>query len=131
MKSASAKAKGRALQKWVKEMMHRVSGLPDSEILSRSSGSNGEDVILSKKARLYFPISAECKNRAKFSVYKDYDQAWANNPNPSLYGNAVFIKQNKREPLVIVDALFFLNLLGIRYNALSEETKKELEDLYG
>lgn len=83
MKPASAKQKGRIGQKAAIKAMVDASilhGLPidPSDLVSRSSGSNGEDIIVSANLRKYFPISVECKNIKAFSGKKYYQQACSN-----------------------------------------------------
>lgn len=80
MKPASAKQKGRIGQRAAIAAMVEASikySLPiaPSDLVSRSSGSNGEDIIMSENLRKYFPISVECKNIKAFSGKKYYNQA--------------------------------------------------------
>ena len=49
MKTASAKAKGRALQKWFVELLVKKLLLDEEDIESRPMGSQGEDIILGKQ----------------------------------------------------------------------------------
>lgn len=104
MKPQSAKAKGRALQQWVRDkMMEYAPELREGDVRSTSMGAGGEDVQLSPTARDIYPMQIECKNRAKIAVYDDYKQA-------SAHGNhepVLIIKQNHCKPLAIVDADYF------------------------
>ncbi|MGI0010135.1 MAG: hypothetical protein ACREAE_01900 [Nitrosopumilaceae archaeon] len=81
-----------------------MGGLHHDDVISRSSGATGEDVILSERARTMFPFTFECKNRKAFALYKDYEQAVTNNPDPALYRPVLVIKQNNSRPLVVLDA---------------------------
>lgn len=110
IKPASAKAKGRRLQQWVRdEILRRIPGLEPDDVRSTSMGAGGEDLQLSPAARKALGISVECKARNSFAVYKDYEQATAN--CPSRAEPVVIIKQDRKNPLAIVDAGFFLDLL--------------------
>lgn len=109
MKASSAKAKGRNLQKYVVTAILRVfTSLEVDDVTSRSMGANGEDVLLSPRARKYLPISLECKSHAKYAVYKDYAQA---KDNASGYTPILIIKQNNSKPLAIMDLDYFMELL--------------------
>jgi len=108
LKPQSAKAKGRNLQKWVRDqILNRFPSLTTDDVRSTSMGAGGEDVQLSKAARDVFPYAVECKSMAKIAVYNYYEQAKQHGKGEPL----VVIKQNNCKPLVIVDAeLFFKEL---------------------
>lgn len=116
MKCASAKNKGRSLQKWTRDLLLSLStnrSFPDLEpddIKSNPSGCNGEDVLLSPAARRVWPISIECKNQEKLNVWNAYDQAVE---NAGSYEPVVVFKKNRKEPKVMVDARFFFKVLSI------------------
>lgn len=74
-------------------------------------GANGEDVMLSPAARRKFPISIECKSLARFAGYTIYDQAAS---NAGKYEPVCFVKANRRSPLAIVDAEWFVELMKER-----------------
>ncbi len=106
MKAASAKAKGRKLQQWTRDLLLRLaSHLETDDVRSTSMGAGGEDVLLSPAARRVFPVSIECKSRARFAVYNDYDQCVENAEEG--HEPVVVIKANRRDPLVLVDAEYF------------------------
>ena len=65
MKTSSAKAKGRNLQKWVVQKLVEHLSADQEDIESRPMGSQGEDVIMGKQTRQIFPYSIECKNQEK------------------------------------------------------------------
>ena len=95
MKTASAKAKGRALQKWFVELLVKKLLLDEEDIESRPMGSQGEDVIMGKQTRQIFPYSIECKNQEKLNVWDAYDQA---TENCKGYEPIVVMKKNRRKP---------------------------------
>ena len=110
MKTSSAKAKGRKLQDWVKKKLieYLDEDYPhdlNEEITTAIMGENGADVKLSSAYEHLFPFSIECKNQEKFhGIYNMIDQA----RNHSRLSPLVFIKMNRRKPLVILEADQFL-----------------------
>jgi hypothetical protein len=108
MKTSSAKAKGRDLQKFVRDLILANSiGLTEDDVRSTAMGQGGEDVQLSSLARQQFPYSIECKSRASFAFYKDYEQAKRNTPEGSE--PLLVCKANYKKPVVIVDADYFFS----------------------
>lgn len=113
MKPASAKQKGRIGQKAAIKAMVDASikyclPIDPTDLVSRSSGSNGEDIIMSENLRKYFPISIECKNIKAFSGKKYYLQASDN--------------AGKYEPVVVVR----LPRDKTMYSIISTQTLMEL-----
>ena len=108
MTPQSAKAKGRKLQQYVRDkLLGMYQTLTPDDVRSTSMGAGGEDVQLSYAARLLFPYSVECKNRAKFALYNDYEQASNHAP---AWEPLLIIKQNGKRPLAVVDLDHFLEL---------------------
>lgn len=109
MKTSSAKAKGRELCKTVKAtLLKRYKTLSDDDIKVTSSGATGEDLQFSPLARTHLPISLECKNHAKFAIYKHYEQAKSNAKD---YIPILVIKQNRDIPLVVISLEHFMELI--------------------
>lgn len=109
MKTQSAKAKGRNLQKWVRDKILGVfPQLEPDDVKSTSMGASGEDVQLSPAARRLFPFSVECKSHKSFAIYSHYEQATTNCPE----GNQplLIIKGNNKKPLAVVDADWFIKV---------------------
>jgi hypothetical protein len=106
MKPSSAKAKGRLLQQWVRDkiLLFFPKLLPD-DVRSTSMGAGGEDIQLSPAARSVFPFSVECKNLASSAVYRLYEQAEA---NAGKHVPLLILKANRKRPLAIVDAEWFI-----------------------
>lgn len=77
------------------------------DIESRSMGSQGEDLIMSRSAREKFGYSVECKNVEKLNVWDAYDQAKVNSKD---YEPIVVMKKNGKKPLVVIDAEYFVKL---------------------
>ena len=107
MKTSSAKAKGRNLQKKVRELLIEKLMIHPEDIESRSMGAGGEDLIMSRSAREKFPYSIECKNQESLNIWKSYEQAQQNSGN---YEPIVVLKRNNVKPLVLVDADYFVEL---------------------
>ena len=108
MKTTSAKAKGRTLQHQFMQLLIEKLDIDSEDIESRSMGSGGEDLIMSKAARNKFPYSVECKNQEALNIWKAWDQA---NGNKGLYEPLVVIKKNGVRPLVVLDAENFLDMI--------------------
>ena len=75
MKTQSAKAKGRRLQQWFRDLLVSKLGIHKEDIESRSMGAGGEDLIMARSARQKFPYSIECKNQEKINIWESYKQA--------------------------------------------------------
>lgn len=106
MKTATGKAKGRRLQQYVRDKLLELHpSLEPDDIKSTAMGQGGEDVQLSPAARRLIPLTIECKSRQAISVYPWYEQAMANNPKD--YVPVLVIKQDRKKPLVVVDADWF------------------------
>ena len=110
MKAQSAKAKGRRLQQWVRDQLIEQLDVHPEDIESRSMGAGGEDLIMARAARQKFPYSIECKNVEKLNVYEAYAQAEANSGD---HEPILFMKKNRKKPLVVVDAEWFVKNFGV------------------
>ena len=108
MKTQSAKAKGRNLQKWVVNKLIETFDIHPEDIKSCSMGAGGEDVVMARAAREKFPFSVECKNVEKLNVWDAYEQAKANS---SGYEPIVVMKKNHKKPLVVLDAEHFIEII--------------------
>ena len=107
MKTQSAKAKGRVLQQWVRDLLVESLNIHPEDIESRSMGAGGEDLIMSRAARKAFPYSIECKNQEKINIWSAYEQA---SENSGDYTPLVVLKRNNSKPLVLIDAETFIAL---------------------
>ena len=107
MKTQSAKAKGRRLQQWFRDLLIEKLDIHPEDIESRSMGAGGEDLIMARAARQRFPYSIECKNQESINVWKSYGQAQENSKD---YEPVVVLKRNNTKPLVLVDAEYFVKL---------------------
>ena len=107
MKTSSAKAKGRNLQKRVRELLIEKLDIHPEDIESRSMGASGEDLIMARAAREKFPYSIECKNQEKVNVWSAYEPA---SDNSGKYEPIAVIKKNNSKPLVVIDLEAFIKL---------------------
>ena len=88
-------------------MLIEILDVHPEDLESRSMGAGGEDLIMARAAREKFPHSIECKNVERLNVWDAYEQACANAGN---YEPIVVIKKNRKNPLVVVDAQYFIKL---------------------
>ena len=107
MKTQSAKAKGRRLQQWIRDLLIEKLEIHPEDIESRSMGAGGEDLIMARSARESFPYSIECKNQEKINIWEAYKQAEDNSKD---YEPVVVLKRNNQKPLILVDAEYFVNI---------------------
>ena len=107
MKIQSAKAKGRRLQQWVRDLLIEELRVHPEDVESRSMGAGGEDLIMARAAREKFPYSIECKNQEKVNIWESYSKAVENSKD---YEPIVVVKRNNHKPLVLVDAEYFVGL---------------------
>jgi hypothetical protein len=70
-------------------------------------GAGGEDVQLSPAARKLIPYQIECKAKNRAQVFTWYEQAKTHGKHEPI----VVVKQDRKKPLVIVDAEHFFKLL--------------------
>jgi hypothetical protein len=112
MRTSSRKAKGRRLQNWVRdELLSRFPKLTDEDVYCAIMGESGADVKLSPLAQTLIPYSIECKNKETFTgIYKIIEQAHSNCKTTQVPLGV--IKKNNLQPLVIVDARHFLDLVS-------------------
>ena len=107
MKTQSAKAKGRRLQQWFRDLLIEKLNIHPEDIESRAMGAGGEDLIMARAAREKFPYSVECKNQEKINLWESYNQAQQNSKN---HEPVVILKRNNSKPLILVDAEYFVKL---------------------
>lgn len=109
MKTASAKAKGRRLQKRVAELLRSFLGLTEQDIKSTPMGTHGVDIWMSAAALSKLPVSIECKNVEKIQIWKAIDQS-STNMIPGTIPVVIFSKNNA-SPYITLPLLDFLALV--------------------
>lgn len=109
IKPSSAKAKGRALQNWVRDkLLDTFDHLEPDDVKAAVMGESGADIKLSPAARKLIPYKFEAKNQERVNVWKAYKQAQGHEGSGEA---VVVIKKNHHSPLAIVDAEHFFMLL--------------------
>ena len=105
----SAKAKGRKLQQYVRDMLLLYSKrlLEQDDIRSTAMGQGGEDIQFSPAARKIYPYSIECKNVEKLNVWEAIQQA---KDNSKGHTPMVVFKKNGESPFVAIPFTEFLRL---------------------
>ena len=79
MKPASAKAKGRELQKYIRDRIYEAfAWLKEGDVTSTAMGQGGVDIQLSPLARRTFPLSIESKKTKKTPSGQELEQARRN-----------------------------------------------------
>jgi hypothetical protein len=121
------KAKGRALQNWVRDRLldmfktdFKDINMTEEDIKSQTMGMKGEDIILTPHARGYIPFSFECKNVEKLSIWDSIEQCQINavNKEGKLKGfPAVIFKKNRKTPHVAISWEVFQYLLECKITA--------------
>lgn len=119
MKTSSAKAKGRKLQQHVRDvLLEAFPTLEPDDVKSTSMGSQGEDVQLSPAARRLMPIAIETKARSSIAACRFFEQA-QEHAKAVKGGKAqpvVVMKEDRKQPVVMVSLEFFVELLQERSN---------------
>ena len=116
MKTRSAKNKGRKLQNLVRDKLRDAfcQILENDDINSQIMGVNGEDIVLSPRARQYIPFSFECKNVERLSFWESINQAESN--TKKYTSPALVVKKNRQKPYVAIDLDVFIDLIqDIKY----------------
>ncbi len=115
IKVASARGKGMAYQKVVADRLATLLGLAwdnsddESPIATRSSGVNGEDIILRGEARKRLPFSFEVKNQENMSLVDTVEQVRTNAKGKPWV--VVHRRKALPEDVVIISFDTFLELL--------------------
>jgi len=105
----TAKTNGYKLQKDVANLVRERFSLEERDVVSTPSSVQGEDILLTKKARNLFPFSVECKYRENMSIYSYWEQTTTNCGN----NTPLLILKAKRKPiLACIEIEVLLNLLG-------------------
>ena len=126
--SHTIKAKGSRLQTKVARRFRQVFGLTDQDVQSQPMSVQGEDIILSDKARDILPYSIECKFRSNAKdfgrIYTFYQQSTDQMLDLALddkIAPLLFMQQYDKQVLVVQNEDDFFE----REN-LIQKLKKEL-----
>jgi len=110
--TASAKAKGRALQQWACQKISELLCIPwgkDEMIASREASQSGTDVRLVGEAKDRFPFSVECKHQEAWNLPAWIKQAKDNQRESTDW--LLIVKKNRVDPIIVMDAERFFELL--------------------
>ena len=121
IKVSSAKAKGRKLQQTVAAMIAdclNIRSGKDELIESREMGQSGTDVKLYGEALERFPYAIECKWQETWSLPAWIKQAKENTSDKMPHW-LLFVKKNRHEEVVILDAEHFFELMNVVDNDLA------------
>jgi hypothetical protein len=108
MKPSSCKQKGRIHQHQVAQDIRDTFQLPEMDVISLSMGSQGQDILLSLRAREAFPFAVEAKNCETAKPWEWVKQAEAN--RGELTPIVVF-RRNRSEPQVLISWKDFLKVV--------------------
>jgi len=111
MNTSSCKAKGRKLQKEIRDDLRRIGeryGLEDGDVESRPMGCSGVDIILSPTAKKIFPFSIEAKNQESLNVVKEFTKHHAKYADHRM--NMLIHCKNRTESMVTMKWKDFLRL---------------------
>lgn len=118
MKTSSAKAKGRRLQKLVvSKILAAFTDLTERDVQSRAMGSQGTDVVLSEKAFKYFPFAIEAKNQEANKKLLDMFGQASDHSNKSGGEPVLVVSANNSPVLAIVTLDIFMKLIRENYVA--------------
>lgn len=113
--TASAKDKGRRLQKEICEKISALTGFEwgcsgdDKPIESRPMGQKGVDVRMESQVQELFKFSVECKNQETWSVPAWIKQAKENRKKGTDW--LLFCRRNHFKTIVVMDSDAFFKLL--------------------
>lgn len=111
IKVSSAKAKGRALQDYMCQMVSDLIGIPwgrgDEDLIQpRQMGQTGLDVILHGEAFQKFPFSVECKSSESWALPAAIRQVRKSQRKESHW--LVVLKRKEfQKPVIVMDAEAF------------------------
>lgn len=104
----TAKTNGYKLQKFLAEKIRERFNLEERDVVSTPSSVQGEDILLTNKARSLFPFSTECKYRENMSIYKFWEQA---TNNCGDYNSLLILKAKRKPVLACIELDVLLDLL--------------------
>jgi len=107
----SAKAKGRRLQNYVRDVLREAFPmLEEDDIKSQTMGMCGEDIVMSPLAKRKIGYSFECKNKERLDLWKSLDQAEENCEDRTP---VLVFKRNHTKTYVAFDIECFIDLIKV------------------
>lgn len=108
---ATRKDKGRKFQQKLARDIQTVFNLDPDDVVSRSMGAPGADIMLSPHAQKAFPFAVECKRAEKVTLTKWWEQTQQNADKCGLKPLLVF-RQNRSDALVCMRWEDFIKLMN-------------------
>lgn len=108
--TASCKAKARLHQQELARDICEALDLSPDDVVSRSMGSPGADIMLSKIARDAFPFAVEAKRCEKLSIPLWWKQCQQNAGKEGLMPLLVY-RQNHGENMVVMRWIDFMEVV--------------------
>lgn len=109
MSARSAKAKGRRLQNYVRDVLREAFPmLEEDDIKSQTMGMCGEDIVMSPLAKRKIGYSFECKNKERLDLWKSLEQAEENCEDRTP---VLVFKRNHTKTYVAFDIECFMDLI--------------------
>lgn len=109
MRPQSAKAKGRNLQKAVRdELLKHAPHLTENDIRSTSMGASGVDILMSEAALRAFPFAIECKCQESLNIWAALEQA---EDNRGQHKPLLAFKRNRTDIYVALKLTDFLGVI--------------------
>lgn len=123
-KTSSLKAKGRNLQKTVRDVvLETFHSLTPDDVRSTSMGCGGVDVQLSTRAGNLWPFCVECKNVENFQLWKSLEQAEVNATDYNAHKSS---KARNRHALLVFKKNFMPVFACIRHDAIAAQLQDEI-----
>jgi hypothetical protein len=121
---ASRKNKGRKFQHEIANIIRSTFDLPVTDVVGRSMGACGSDIVLSEKALSKFPFAVECKrSETKCDIKSWWLQALSNAiPNENIEPLLVF-RANRGDAYVLASDTLLKNSAIKRKLAILNKTQ--------
>ena len=111
MRTSSAKAKGRKLQDFIRDVFRDIfrEKLDVDDITSRQMGGAGTDIVLTPSAKKVIPFDIEAKNQERFNLNEAMKQSIANSKDGRI--PMVVFSKNQDDVYVSLKFIDFVKLV--------------------
>lgn len=117
----SRKSKGRTFQNHVREMLlDTFPTLTERDIVSRSMGSKGTDIMLSEEASKKIPFDVECKRSEHINIWSSFFQSFTRANETGNLPLLVF-RRNRSQVMCAMEFEVLLDLLAKCCNYIEGE----------
>jgi hypothetical protein len=121
---ASRKNKGRKFQHEIADLIRSTFDLPDTDVVGRSMGAGGSDIVLSERALSKFPFAIECKrSETKCDIKSWWIQASANANSSENIEPLLVFRANREDAYVLATDTLLKNTGIKRKLAILNKTK--------